>query len=210
MYRFHPFLYSFPRFSKILLIISSITIFIAGTVALAEQDLKKIVALSTLRQLGVIMARLALKIPNFTLFHLITHALFKALLFVCAGSTINFFGHTQDLRQVGNTAKQIPIISIATLCSLTALCGFPFIAGFYSKDFIIEFNIITINNISIIILFILATILTVFYSIRFLFFVQRIHQLHLPNSYHIDTDKYLIIPILILRIGALFGGSILN
>ena len=210
LYRFHPFLYSFPNFCQILLIISSITIFIAGTVALAEQDLKKIVALSTLRQLGVIIARLALKIPNFTLFHLITHALFKALLFVCAGSTINFFGHTQDLRQVGNTAKQIPIISMATLFSLTALCGFPFIAGFYSKDFIIEFNIITVNNLSIIALFILATILTVFYSIRFLFFVQATHQLHLPNSYYIDTDKFLIIPIMILRTGALLGGSILN
>lgn len=210
LYRFHPFLYSFPSFCQFLLIISSITIFIAGTVALAEQDLKKIVALSTLRQLGVIIARLALKIPNFTLFHLITHALFKALLFVCAGSTINFFGHTQDLRQVGNTAKQIPIISIATLFSLTALCGFPFIAGFYSKDFIIEFNIITINNLSIIALFIIATILTVFYSIRFLFFVQTTHQLHLPNSYFIDEDKFLLIPIAILRAGALLGGSLLN
>nr|AUW35240.1 NADH dehydrogenase subunit 5 [Dinophilus gyrociliatus] len=210
LYRFHPFLYSFPSFCKILLIMSSITMFMAGTVALAEQDLKKIVALSTLSQLGVMMASLALKIPNFTLFHLITHALFKALLFVCAGSTINFFGHTQDLRQVGNTAKQMPIMSMATLCSLTALCGFPFMAGFYSKDFIIEFNMMTINNMSIIILFMLATILTVFYSIRFLFFVQSIHQLHLPNSYHMDTDKYLIIPMLILSMGALFGGSILN
>lgn len=156
------------------------------------------------------MARLALKIPNFTLFHLITHALFKALLFVCAGTTINFFGHTQDLRQVGNTAKQIPIISIATLFSLTALCGFPFIAGFYSKDFIIEFNIITINNISIIIIFIIATVLTVFYSIRFIFFIQITHQLNLPNSYFIDTNKFLYTPIIILRIGALIGGSILN
>lgn len=210
LYRFHPFLYTFPNFCTCLLIISSLTIFIAGTVALAEQDLKKIVALSTLRQLGVMMARLALKIPNFTLFHLITHALFKALLFVCAGSTINFFGHTQDLRQIGNTAAQIPLISIATLFSLTALCGFPFIAGFYSKDFIIEYNIITINNLSIITLFLIATILTVFYSIRFLFFVQRTHQLHLPNSYYIDTDTFLILPIIILRTGALLRGSILN
>lgn len=96
--RFYPFLRSAPLFHFILLFSAISTILIAGIRATTECDIKKIIALSTLSQLGVIMARLGLGIPALALFHIITHALFKALLFICAGGLIGSHLHGQDLR----------------------------------------------------------------------------------------------------------------
>ena len=136
--RFYPFLSSSKRFSTILLITGSITMLIAGQAALLETDIKKIIALSTLRQLGVIITSLSLGFTNLTFFHLITHALFKALLFVCAGSIINLHHHSQDLRFIGNTRQQTPLLNSCIIIANLALSGSPFMAGFYSKDLIIE------------------------------------------------------------------------
>jgi len=80
------------------MVIGTTTIFIAGLRAITECDIKKIIALSTLRQLGLIIIRIGLDMPNLAFFHIVTHALFKALLFICAGSFINYHHHTQDLR----------------------------------------------------------------------------------------------------------------
>lgn len=121
-----------------LLIISCLTIFIAGLGANFEYDLKKIIALSTLRQLGVILRILALGFPDLAFFHLLRHALFKALLFMCAGVVIHRVGDYQDIRCIGSLVSYIPLrISYITVANL-ALCGFPFLAGFYSKDLILE------------------------------------------------------------------------
>jgi NADH-ubiquinone oxidoreductase chain 5 len=136
--RFYPFLHLSRFFNISILLIATCTILIAGLCATTECDIKKIIALSTLSQLGIIITSLALNLPILTFFHITTHALFKALLFIGAGTFINYHNHSQDLRWMGNLTNQIPItvacISIANL----ALCGFPFIAGFYSKDYIIE------------------------------------------------------------------------
>lgn len=167
--RFYPFLQTFKYFNSILLIIASLTISIAGLSALTECDLKKIIALSTLRQLGVIIARLGLGFPTLAFFHLITHALFKALLFICAGSIINFHHHGQDLRTVGNLAPQLPLTISSFLIANISLCGLPFLSGFYSKDFILETALFNPTNWVIFILFFTATILTIIYSIRLLF-----------------------------------------
>jgi NADH-ubiquinone oxidoreductase chain 5 len=140
----------------------------AGIVAIIEIDLKKIIALSTLRQLGVIIASIALGMPTLALFHLITHALFKALLFMCAGRLIHLTNHNQDLRMVGNIIHQIPLTRAAFIISNIALCGLPFLAGFYSKDLILEYRMFININFLIIILIALATGLTARYSIRFL------------------------------------------
>jgi NADH-ubiquinone oxidoreductase chain 5 len=96
--RFYPFLSSIPQFHFILLFVAVSTILIAGISAATECDMKKIIALSTLRQLGMIITSLGLGIPNFTFFHIVTHALFKALLFICAGEIIAIHAHGQDLR----------------------------------------------------------------------------------------------------------------
>jgi len=140
----------------------------AGIRAIAECDIKKIIALSTLRQLGVIISRLGLNLPLLTFFHLITHALFKALLFVCAGTIIHLHHHSQDLRSMGNLRIQIPLTSTCMIVANLALCGFPFFAGFYSKDLIIEFCLFSPTNTLIIVIFLVATALTAAYSVRFI------------------------------------------
>jgi NADH-ubiquinone oxidoreductase chain 5 len=141
---------------------------IAGIAAIVECDLKKIIALSTLSQLGVIVSTLAINLPALTFFHLITHALFKALLFICAGSLIYHFSHTQDLRQIAAACPQSPTISSSILIANLALCGRPFLAGFYSKDLILEILLFNPANTLIILIFLAATILTAAYSTRLL------------------------------------------
>ena len=84
------------------------------------------------------MIRLAIGYPNLAFFHLITHALFKALLFICAGSIIHFHDHGQDLRTVGGLTNQLPLTIASLLIANLSLCGIPFLAGFYSKDLILE------------------------------------------------------------------------
>jgi NADH-ubiquinone oxidoreductase chain 5 len=144
------------------------TILIAGYRAIAECDIKKIIALSTLRQLGVIIAALGLGNQTLALFHLLTHAIFKALIFICAGTLIHTHFHSQDLRHIGNIHSQIPITTSCLTVANLALCGRPFLRGFYSKDLIIETTIYNPQNIIIIIIFIVATGLTAAYSIRFI------------------------------------------
>ena len=208
--RFYPFLHSLALFNQILLIISTLTIFIAGTAAIVECDLKKIIALSTLRQLGVIISRIALNLPWLALFHLITHALFKALLFICAGTIININIHSQDLRTVGSLYDQIPLSITCIIISKAALIGLPFMAGFYSKDLIIEITVFRRTNRVIIWLYCGATCLTAVYSSRFLFVLiwspQMYSVLHKVN----DDDKYCTTPIILLRLGAICRGAVLN
>lgn len=127
-----------PGFSTSLFIIGVTTRLMAGTSACLETDLKKIIALSTLSQLGLIIIRLGLALNGFALFHLLTHALFKALLFLCAGTIIHVQQNNQDIRLMGNLSSQLPLTtSILNIANL-ALCGFPFLGGFYSKDLILE------------------------------------------------------------------------
>lgn len=197
-------------FSTLLLCAATLTIFIAGINAIAECDLKKIIALSTLRQLGVIIRRIGLGLPTLALFHLITHALFKALLFVCAGTLIHIHHHSQDLRTVGNLARQMPLTITALLTANIALCGLPFIAGFFSKDLIIEISLFNSTNPIIIALFILATGLTAAYSMRLALTALRSPNIRLPPQTTRDEDTATTTPILFLRRGAVIGGALIN
>lgn len=140
----------------------------AGLAAIAECDIKKVIALSTLRQLGTMAYSLAISMPHLAFFHLITHALFKALLFIAAGTLIHYHDHNQDLRAIGILNSSIPVISTMIVTSSLALCGAPFIAGFYSKDLIIEAQISNTFNYLLIIIFLFATGLTSAYRIRFI------------------------------------------
>lgn len=194
----------------LLLLIASTTILIAGISAIAESDLKKIIALSTLRQLGLIIATLALNLPNFTFFHLLTHALFKALLFITAGTLIHHFNHAQDLRHIGNIAPQLPITATALTTANLALCGTPFLSAFYSKDIILEIILFNPSNLSIILIFFLATLLTSAYSTRFillLFWAPHNHSsLHIAH----DEDPNLTIPAITLATTAILAGTTIN
>lgn len=168
LFRFYPSLSEYYYFKPVILIIATITALIAGIRANTECDIKKVIALSTLSQLGVIMVRLGLGMPLLALFHLITHALFKALLFLCAGTLIHLHHHSQDLRFIGNLYEQIPSISSAIIVSNLALCGTPFLAGFYSKDAILEACLFFPYRTTVVLLFFFATGLTVSYTVRFL------------------------------------------
>lgn len=207
--RFYNFLHSFPYFNSIILFIAVSTIFIAGVSATTECDIKKIIALSTLSQLGIIITRIGLNAPNLAYFHIVTHALFKALLFICAGAFINEHLHTQDLRWIGNLFYQIPTARACISLANLALCGFPFIAGFYSKDLIIESAININHNLPIVIIAFLSLGLTSFYSVRFSFVV--IWGPNLCNSFiAIKEDIKIIIPTLLLGTISICAGSIIN
>lgn len=208
--RFFPFLRHYPYFSHVLLFFATLTTLIAGLRAITECDIKKIIALSTLSQLGVIIIRLGINIPALTFFHLLTHALFKALLFLCAGTLINLHQHSQDLRTMGHIATQIPLISSAIIIANLALSGAPFLAGFYSKDIILEFALYAPINILFIILFFFATALTASYTTRFLISVIWNRSHALPNHCTNDSDYYTRTPTFLLRLGAIIGGRAIN
>lgn len=123
---------------SILFHVSVLTIFISGLVAVYEYDLKKVIALSTLRQLGVIIFSISLGLFKVAFFHLIIHALFKAILFLCAGAMIHGVGGSQDMRHYGGQVRSYPVIGACLNIANLSLCGVPFISGFYSKDLIVE------------------------------------------------------------------------
>lgn len=184
---------------------------IASASAIAECDIKKIIALSTLSQVAVIIFTLRLGLPDIAFFHLITHALFKALLFICAGNIIDIHHHRQDLRLIGNTARQLPTISTAVTIANLALCGAPFLAGFYSKDLVIESStILMINkNIIVLVIFIIATILTTAYSTRFSIYVLLSPTISPVSQYSSENSKQ-IISVIALSLAAITGGAITN
>jgi len=111
---------------------------IAGGAALFELDIKKIIALSTLRQLGVIFFSLGLGLPFMRFFHLVAHAYFKAILFIAAGAVIHRVKDYQDLRKIGRFQGVMPRLSRVIVVRNLRLCGLPFMSGFYSKDVILE------------------------------------------------------------------------
>lgn len=208
--RFYPYLSKVGGFNSSILVVASVTIFIAGIRALVECDIKKIVALSTLRQLGVIIASIGLGLPHLAFFHLITHALFKALLFVCVGSLIHLHHHRQDLRVMGNLRGQIPLTLSCLNIANIALCGLPFIAGFYSKDLIIEMSLYNSYSYLIIFLFVFATAITAAYSVRLTITGLVSINIGAGVQYVDDSTIDNTSPIVMLSLGAIFGGALIN
>ena len=195
---------------KFLLLISGLTMFIAGLGANFEFDLKKIIALSTLSQLGLIMRILAIGFYKLAFFHLLTHALFKALLFICAGAIIHNIKNSQDIRDIGGLTIYMPLtISCLNIANL-ALCGFPFLAGFYSKDIILEIVLISNLNLFSVFLFFFSTGLTVRYSFR-LFYYSFIMTMHQTSMNILNDGSFIIFKSMFgLLIFAISGGSMLN
>lgn len=207
--RFHVLLID-TFIGKVLLLISGLTIFIAGIGANFEFDLKKIIALSTLSQLGLIIRILSLGYYKLALFHLLTHALFKALLFICAGSIIHNINNFQDIRVIGVLGVYIPITIGCFNVSNLALCGIPFLAGFYSKDIILE--IVSLSNINLLIyfLFFFSTGLTVCYSFRLVYY-RATGDLNCRSLNLLNDERWTILKGIIgLLIIAIIGGRILN
>nr|AFQ62115.1 NADH dehydrogenase subunit 5 [Micrambina sp. MIC01] len=155
----------------ILLIFASLTMFMSGLGANFEFDLKKIIALSTLSQLGLMMSILALGEYTLAFYHLLTHALFKALLFMCAGNIIHNLNNCQDIRYMGNMITFMPLTCTFLNISNLSLCGIPFLSGFYSKDLIVEVMSMNYLNIFIYMIFYISIGLTVCYSMRLSYYL---------------------------------------
>lgn len=154
-----------------LLFLSSITMFMSGLGASFEFDLKKIIALSTLSQLGLMMIILSLGGYKLAFFHLLTHALFKALLFMCAGNIIHVMGDFQDIRYIGGLVNFMPLTCVYLNIRNLSLCGLPFLRGFYSKDLIAEVMRIGYLRFYVYIIFYVSIGLTVCYRLRLVYYV---------------------------------------
>nr|ASY98400.1 NADH dehydrogenase subunit 5 [Prohierodula picta] len=210
--------YLLIRFSKafpdwlmsFLLVISVLTMFMSGLGANFEYDLKKIIALSTLSQLGLMMSILSLGFSDLAFFHLLTHALFKALLFMCAGMVIHNVKNFQDIRFMGNLSLFMPLTSACFMVSNFALCGMPFLAGFYSKDMILEVVSMSNLNMFMYFLYFFSTGLTVCYSFRLFYYVVW-GDFNLVPMFKLSEESWMMIyGMMGLMIFAVIGGSMLN
>nr|YP_009918061.1 NADH dehydrogenase subunit 5 [Ephemerella sp. Yunnan-2018]QLP88963.1 NADH dehydrogenase subunit 5 [Ephemerella sp. Yunnan-2018] len=207
--RFSPLLEGSSA-SKFLLLVAGLTMFMAGLGANFEFDLKKIIALSTLSQLGLMMSVLAMGMTKLAYFHLLAHALFKALLFMCAGAVIHNMKDSQDIRNMGSLVSQMPYtvgcMSVANL----ALCGMPFLAGFYSKDLILEMVGMGISSLLVFFLYFVSTGLTVCYSGRLVYYSLTGNP-NLSTCHPMGDESYnMFIGMGGLMVMSVFGGSILG
>nr|YP_010478455.1 NADH dehydrogenase subunit 5 [Nesophrosyne makaihe]UVI59899.1 NADH dehydrogenase subunit 5 [Nesophrosyne makaihe] len=143
-----------------------------------EFDLKSIIALSTLSQLGLMMSCLFMGLVDLSLFHLLSHAMFKSLLFLCSGVIIHLMGGSQDIRTMGSTCMMLPITCSCFNIANMSLCGFPFLSGFYSKDFIVEMGVFSSLNMFYLMVFYLGLGLTSLYSIRLIYYTLLIDFNH--------------------------------
>merc|ERR1712117_526852 len=153
------FIFCGSNSTNILLFIGIITILLAGAAAIFEIDIKKVIALSTLSQLGVIIIILGSIEPVLSFFHLLRHAYFKAILFICAGIIIHNIKDYQDIRKIRIISNVIPITFRVIMVANLRLCGLPFLRGFYSKDIILEIIIISTIRFVIFLIIIVATFL---------------------------------------------------
>jgi NADH-ubiquinone oxidoreductase chain 5 len=200
----------YPSALTLLIIVRRLTMVSAGMAAFVEIDFKKIIAYSTLRQLGVMILALGLGSPLLSFFHLLSHAIFKALMFVCAGTYIFYHSHGQDLRIMGNLRNCLPATQVGLIVSNLALCGFPFLSGFYSKDPIYELRASGGYNLVVVSFMILGLLITGVYSFRSIALsqVRVVNQISL--NYFTNNAPFFKVPVFILGAIAVFWGAALN
>nr|AHX97817.1 NADH dehydrogenase subunit 5 [Paroligoneurus sp. QL-2014] len=196
------------KFMNIIMFISCFTMFMASINALLEFDLKKIIALSTLSQLGLMIFTCSIYLPKLALFHLITHAMFKSLLFLCSGIIIHNYFNNQDIRTLNFLNFNMPLISMILNISSFALSGIPFLSGFYSKDFILEMFIMMNKNMFTFMMMYTSIMLTMLYSTRLMFMLNM--KFHNQSTMMKSMNSLMVYSILILMILSILYGSILN
>nr|QPT74079.1 NADH dehydrogenase subunit 5 [Micadina brachyptera] len=207
--RFNP-LYVNSHVASFLLFISLITMFMSGFCANFEFDLKKIIALSTLSQLGLMMSILSFGYVYLAYFHLLTHALFKALLFMCSGVVIHSFKDCQDIRYLGNLFIQMPLTCSCFMIASLCLCGMPFLSGFYSKDLILECYSFGYSNLFSYFIFYFSTGLTVSYSIRLIYYLV-IKEFSFYSYHSINDEGWVMLSSMFIMVfSSILGGSFLG
>ena len=204
-------MFEYSQFAMNLVAVTGmITALFAASVALVQNDIKKIIAYSTCSQLGYMFFAAGVGAYHIAMFHLFTHAFFKALLFLGAGSVIHAFHEEQDITKMGGVWKKIPYTMILMLIGTLALTGFPFLSGFYSKDAIIEFAYLKGTSVGFYAssVGILTAFLTAIYSWRLFFktFFGDYNNTTIPIEKTHESPLVMIIPLIILAIGALSAG----
>ena len=199
-----------PLGLEIVTLIGMSTAFFAATVALVQNDIKKIIAYSTCSQLGYMFFAAGVGAYNVAMFHLFTHAFFKALLFLGAGSVIHSFQNEQDIKNMGGVWRKLPFTYLMMIIGTLALTGFPFLSGFYSKDAIIEFAYLEKGGLSnyAAAIGIITAIFTSIYSWRLIFltFHGSFNNKRLNIKDLHESPLVMLIPLFLLSVGALFSG----
>nr|BCH36294.1 NADH dehydrogenase subunit 5 [Acanthaster planci] len=208
--RLGPVYSNVNTFNTWCLILGSVTAIFAATTAISQHDIKKIIAYSTTSQLGLMMVAIGLNQPEIALFHICTHAFFKAMLFLSSGSIIHSLKDEQDIRKMGGLHLILPNTTACIILGSLALSGTPFLAGFYSKDLILELGLSNLSNLIGIVLALLATLLTAAYSFRIIHFCFTNSPAFSPLSPTSEENINLTNALNRLAIGTIISGWLIS